>query len=254
MTKPLWLVLLLCWLTTTSSLADTPSTALNERLRLHASRAPTTVDIVRLVGYLKTAAQGEQEKAEVMFYWIALNIRYDLALKKRIEEHDSTVDVSVVAVLKTHQTVCAGYASLYQAMVKLAGLECKVISGDVYNFAARSAPHAWNAVQINGRWRLVDPTWGSGGFSYGSDTYESKLDTRYLFADPCFLLISHFPQDPKWQLLPTPMSLQEFLAPDWQNMRLRKFNDLLDDAAYQESLEADRDTTIFYDGEEDCEE
>ena len=62
----------------------------------------------------------------MIYRWISKNIRYHLAGYLREEARDSSAET----VLKKRRGVCAGYANLFAAMAKEAGLKVKVISGD----------------------------------------------------------------------------------------------------------------------------
>lgn len=73
------------------------------------------------------------------------------------------------------KAVCEGYARVYEAIAKRAGLECIVVGGHGkgYGFTPlkdgerppprKASGHAWNAVKIdNGYWKLLDACWGAG--------------------------------------------------------------------------------------------
>lgn len=74
---------------------------------------------------------------------------------------------SVLGVLRDKKAVCEGFAKTYQALMNLLGIPCLYLSGVVYNDAknpaAHSGAHAYNAVLINKKWRLVDVTDGTFG-------------------------------------------------------------------------------------------
>lgn len=57
-------------------------------------------------------------------------------------------------VLLGGKAVCSGYSEAYYLMANAAGLKAKVVTGD-----ANGGPHAWNLVQIDGKWLVVDVTW-----------------------------------------------------------------------------------------------
>lgn len=62
-----------------------------------------------------------------------------------------------VASLENRMGVCEGYAQLYAALLRSAGLETKYISGDA------GGGHAWNAVFDGFAWRYIDTTWDDPG-------------------------------------------------------------------------------------------
>jgi len=201
---------------------------------LYAKKAPKTLDVDQLVNYLKKGAKEDKKVVETFFYWISLNIKYSQKLKNKI--HISDYDVSVESTLKNKETICEGYAKLLNEMCYTADIECEIINGIAQNYLNKqvdSTNHAWNAVKINNKWLLIDATWGSGSFNIGSNDYNEELDIRYLFAEPNFLIIDHFPEEKKWQLLNPPITLKQFQSEIWKEKRFRKFNDLLDDEEYK---------------------
>lgn len=157
------------------------------------------------------------------------------------------------------------YAALYQQIGKLMGLDVEIIQG----YAGKSVPYsadqnksagitalrglertltgvalnnemqpyqsAWNAVKIDGQWKLVDTYWMSrGGKKFGTNaqsdlamenllknrqkklpplsrlTAGKKYDETFFFSDPRIFIRTHFPLDKQWQLLKTPVTWREF--------------------------------------------
>jgi hypothetical protein len=77
--------------------------------------------------------------------------------------------------------------------------------------------HAWNAVQLEGKWYLLDSTWGAGHHDRKSNMFKKKFDDFYFLTDPKQFVSDHFPymddnlkESQKWQLLSKPISLEEF--------------------------------------------
>ena len=52
--------------------------------------------------------------------------------------------------------ICLGYATAFQLLMDLAGVECLTVVGASYGSAS---DHAWNLVRLEGEWYAVDPTW-----------------------------------------------------------------------------------------------
>jgi hypothetical protein len=172
-----------------------------------------TRELSKLARYLCQNCVSDEEKAEQLFRWVAENIAYDLpSLGSPLRPED----VSPQVVLQRRQAVCSGYANLYQALGKQVGLEVEVVNGRTNSpvGVGNDGGHAWNAVKLDGGWVLVDATWGAGYIS-GDSFYRSYCD-EFFQADPRELIQTHFPQEPRWQLLPTPVSLEE-----WQTYTYR---------------------------------
>jgi hypothetical protein len=118
-------------------------------------------------------------------------------------------------VLHSRKSVCAGYANLFEALGRAAGLEVATIPGFArgYGFRAGSESgdtnHDWNAVKLDGRWQLVDATWGAGHMDE-QKRYAREFDGFFFLTPPEQFIYRHFPKDPKWQLLPRPLTAAEF--------------------------------------------
>lgn len=151
-------------------------------------------------------------------------------------------DVSTGDIFETRLGVCGDIADLYRRMLGLAGLDSASVSGvagynvkpqDIGDFA-----HAWTAVKIDGKWELVDPTWAIGGgnttvmgentstrkharevekrqkdFAKNSDSTRKNRYIRdeWFLPKPRDMIKTHFPNEERWQLLPTPKSIHSFL-------------------------------------------
>lgn len=52
--------------------------------------------------------------------------------------------------------ICLGYATSFQLLMDLAGVECITVVGAS---SGSTSDHAWNMVHLEGEWYCVDPTW-----------------------------------------------------------------------------------------------
>lgn len=198
----------------------------NEMLFNYALNTPASVEgnLNDLASYLKAPAQNDREIAETIFYWVAINIVY---YSDPAYEMAYTEDI-VETTLRTKISGCEGTARLYHQLCSSAGVECVIIFGIAkgYNFESvgSSSNHGWNAVKLDGKWELVDATWGGGGSTevHGKLVHVRELDMRYLFADPDDFIIDHFPEDRQWQLLDDPVSKGEFLGDFYDLKRMAK--------------------------------
>ena len=110
-------------------------------------------------------------------------------------------------VLKARIAVCAGYAQLVQAIGDAAGLEVVVVVDKTRG--GSDLGHAWNAAKVDGRWYLLDSTWDAGFVD--ANGFTKRFGTHYLMTPPDVFLYDHFPDDAKWQLRESPLSLGDFL-------------------------------------------
>ena len=113
-------------------------------------------------------------------------------------------------VLETGMGVCAGYANLFKAIGDATGDNVVVVVGDSRSRGGQisGAGHAWNAAEVNGRWYLIDATWDAG-YVNGRE-FTKQYSTSYLFVPPAVMGVTHFPDEPDWQLRERPISRGEF--------------------------------------------
>lgn len=74
--------------------------------------------------------------------YLAVHFVYDETLEQR-DAYD---------LITTGAGVCMGYASVYQDLLELSGIDCRLLLSEEMN-------HAWNLVRIGGVWYHVDLTW-----------------------------------------------------------------------------------------------
>ncbi|MEJ8757009.1 transglutaminase domain-containing protein [Pontibacter sp. H259] len=173
-----------------------------------------TSDVRTLATYLSKGAKTDYEKARVIFAWVAKNIRYD----DYGYNTGKFIDQKPESVLKNRRSVCDGYAQLYKALGEAMGLEVEKVSGYAKGYAYRPGTtfartnHAWNAVKIDNRWILVDPTWAAGS----ATSVNGRLKTIYTYdpywfdVEPHAFLFSHMPVRPEYQNISNPISLPQY--------------------------------------------
>ncbi len=162
--------------------------------------------------YLTESANNDLEKVRAIYRWLTQNIAYDT--KGYFTGHYG--DLSPEGVLKSGRAVCSGYAGLFESLGRAAGLELVKISGysKGYNYSVGTSfngppNHAWNAVRINGKWQLFDATWGAGHLD-NTGKFIRKFQEHYFLTPPEEFIYDHFPENPQWQLLEPPISMQEY--------------------------------------------
>ena len=177
----------------------------------HAAKAPDSLarDMPALVAYLTAPAKTETEKARSLYTWVSRYLSYDHAASNR----GKRLNQSVSDILRRRRGTCFDYAQLYAALCRSAGLNCRMISG--YARPKLEAPvrlqesdHAWNAVRLDGEWRLLDATW-----SNAKDEWSSTYGRDYFLPPPELFVLNHLPANPVWQLLEHPVDTNWFKWP-----------------------------------------
>lgn len=170
----------------------------------------STVD--HLAAVLAKGAKNDREKARIIYRWIAKNISYDT----HAFFSGDFGDMSAKSVLKTMTGICDGYAQLFVALATSTGLHAERIGGNSkgYGYVVGSKiegpkNHAWNAVQIDGVWRLVDCTWGAGYIDEKKNFVERFSDYFFL-TPPDQFIYDHLPDNPEQQFLSPPVSKESY--------------------------------------------
>lgn len=201
------LVIGMCW-----SLwpALTTSTAIHSGCLFGASAEEQ--DLAALTRSLIQGAGNDREKSRALFRWIAEHINYDIESYRRNIHRPRTAQ----QVFIDRMAVCDGYAALFSEMARIAGLEVETIVGHSKRFDAEKGwivnaepDHAWNAVKIDGQWRLLDVTWGSG-YIDEHNQFIKKYQEYYFLTPAEQFIYDHFPRDERWQMLARTITFREF--------------------------------------------
>ncbi len=173
-------------------------------------------NVKTLVHYLIQPARTDREKARVLFTWVATHISYNAEGYNKKDYGDNSTE----GTLQSGKSVCEGYGNLLKDLCSAAGLEAVKISGYAKGYGytpgdtLKESDHAWNAIKLDGKWHLFDPTWAAG---YGENVNgEMKAVTRfdpYWFdVDPKAFIFTHLPEQEKWQLNSTTITLNQYQA------------------------------------------
>ncbi len=160
----------------------------------------------------------EEQKVRSIYFWIAKNITYD-----DIGLEDNTLPSQKAEAIFQHKRgVCEGFSNLFIELCRYSGVEARFIAGyavdDSFdrNQILTYPNHAWNAVKINGEWKLLDVTWAclnrnqKVNSNANVDYFKYKLETNFLIAPEKFIH-THLPEDPFWQLIAHPIKYDDFM-------------------------------------------
>jgi transglutaminase/protease-like cytokinesis protein 3 len=181
------------------------------------------MSIRQLADTLTRPYHSDLARVRSIFVWIAHNIAYDYE-KLGVETVDTTAwlthplfDDSLFEknILERRRGICSDYARLFDEMCRYAGIESKIIEGfakttykDIGVLRTRTN-HAWNAVRLGGKWRLLDATWARRHFTQFSP---KSIDEAYFLSPPGKLILDHLPEDDNWQLLDKKVDRQKFFS------------------------------------------
>lgn len=183
-----------------------------------------------LASKLTAHLQTDVEKFRAIYRWVCTNIENDFSYylknqrkRKQYQQRPEKFNEwnqqfaikSYKRLLKDYQTVCTGYAALIQQLAYFADLDAKVIHG--YGKTSTSTQlisglpnHSWNAIKLNDKWYVCDPTWSAGQIHTEGKGFQFNYYDGYFLTKPELFALNHFPLDKKWLLMDKKLSFEAF--------------------------------------------
>ncbi|MBV7275004.1 Ig-like domain-containing protein [Clostridiaceae bacterium UIB06] len=113
--------------------------------------------VTSILSTLITSSMTDDDKEKTIHDYIVKNVTYD----------QSYTYYSAYDALYYGTSVCQGYALLAYKMLKQAGLNVRIITGN-----AGGESHAWNLVNVRGKWYQLDCTWDDPVPDTGKVSYD----------------------------------------------------------------------------------
>ncbi|MEW6206628.1 MAG: transglutaminase domain-containing protein [Pseudomonadota bacterium] len=144
---------------------------------------------------LLSIASNDEEKAWLIYRWVTHHFKHDARLARQVGDPERH---SLEALHRLGGGSCAVYANVTHRLMEMAGLQVKTIYGLVKGGPAtavrhgKAVNHVWNAVKINGVWKVVDSTWGAG--FVGQQGFKSEHSDLFFLLSPERAVLSHYDQ------------------------------------------------------------
>ncbi|KAM4621911.1 lim and transglutaminase domain protein ltd-1-like [Polymixia lowei] len=191
--------------------ADIDAHVINAGKELRSKRVFSVQAITQTI---TERAQSDLEKIRAIWIWLCHFIEYDVSGYLGLTDKLCSPE----EVIKSGKAVCCGYSSVYLQMCREVGIECREVSGhgkgigysQGQSYQNSKSSHMWNAVRLGGHWYPLDACWGSGRVDLDNKTFIKRYDDFYFLTDPEEFINSHCPDEPEWQLLDSPVPLEEF--------------------------------------------
>ena len=160
-------------------------------------------------------------KARAIYTWITHHVAYNTRqFHWRFFLHLFRVKETTEKVLKKDKSMCSGYSLLFTMMCHYCGISTMIISGygktEISQIKKKPrlarGRHAWNLVEIDGKWQPVDCTWGAGGCDKHIRHFQYQFNSGYFLTPPRQFIYNHLPKDKKWQLLDTAIGKSRFFS------------------------------------------
>ena len=176
--------------------------------------------LAKFCNYLSSSASHlkESQKVNLAYKWITENIKYDtegVAAGTEVRDPDK--------FFESRKTVCTGYAHLLYRLLTAMNYNQDNIKnitgyakGNGYSvYQEPKVDHEWNAINIDGKWCLVDATWDAG---------KNETDYVYFCTRPECFVRDHLPSNDEYQFLDTPIDLNTFHNYVWTSGAFCQFN------------------------------
>ncbi len=124
-------------------------------------------EIISLAQETTKGFYSEYAKAFEILKWISNNIDYDLST-------DDSPPRNAKQTYLDKKGDCDEISYLYAALLRASDIPAKIVAS-----SSEGEFHAWNEVQINGKWQIVDPTWASGYMNDETGEYVKEFDIGF---------------------------------------------------------------------------
>ncbi len=117
------------------------------------------------------------QKLQALYDWEAHTSHYDYVSFSNGQSTPKRKKQDAVHVLKYGMAVCEGYADLYTAFARLAGVKA------TFQYS-RNLNHNWTEVYYDGKWRMIDVTWDDTTNEGSVDKKPTSENYSYFLIDP----------------------------------------------------------------------
>lgn len=169
-------------------------------------------------------------KVKAVYAWITLHIKYQVSDSKFIHEPEQILyfneedlarklkaknDRLVEKAISEKSGVCEHMALVFNKLCDYLGVENELIKGYVRNtpeeigVRPKFKNHIWNAVKLDGRWMLIDATYG---IDYDRNLDRPECDFSYFDIPKNQMRLTHYPSKKKWIDFLEQQSINKFSA------------------------------------------
>ena len=120
-----------------------------------------------------TEGMTDYRKELALHDWLMAHGKYDELSRDNVAHIGRPDNTNPYGMLVGGYGICLGFATTFQLLMDLAGIECITVIGAAYD---STADHAWNMVRLDGEWYCVDVTWNN---SYEDVGQTGKVAHKY---------------------------------------------------------------------------
>lgn len=124
--------------------------------------------ITELADEIALSAGTDEDRALVMMEWLSNAIEY-------FPGNNGEAPQTALELLSSRQGDCDEISFLFASVLRNLEIPVRLMAGTLPD----GTGHAWTEVQINGLWRVTDPTWGAGYINEGDGLYVKDFNPDY---------------------------------------------------------------------------
>lgn len=117
------------------------------------------------------------QKLQALYDWEIHNFHYDFVSFTDNQSTTKRKKQDAVHAVKYGMAVCEGYADLYTAFARLAGLKSIYQTSEDFN-------HAWTEVYYNDAWKMIDATWDDPSEVNSTNKFPTSEYYSFFLIDP----------------------------------------------------------------------
>ncbi|WP_299676312.1 transglutaminase domain-containing protein [uncultured Tenacibaculum sp.] len=171
----------------------------------------------------------DEEKVRAIFIWLTYNMTYKYNPSTLLESPEFLVyytedhlneiikykkERKMLKSFEERLAICEGFALIFKRACDLMGIKNELVYGFTkpsgYKVGAipKAKNHVWNAVNVNGKWMMIDATYGTG--QVFNNVWMRDFNEDFFNAKREMLRRTHFPSDYKWRRFLNQKNLADF--------------------------------------------
>ncbi len=135
--------------------------------------------------FVQNKKENTYENIKIVHDYLVESIEYDQTISK-------PNIYNLYGAIVNKECVCEGYAKSFKYLMDNLGINCVLIAGEADNSEGNLESHAWNYVQLEGKWYAIDCTWDDPILE-GIDFLNNSFKYRYFLKGENEFNKSHIP-------------------------------------------------------------
>lgn len=133
---------------------------------------------------IESATGNTIDKLRIIHDYLVDNTEYDA--------NDGAMVYNIYGTLVNGKSVCEGYARAFKYILDDLEIPCIIACGIGRNRSGQTESHAWNYVQLDGKWYAIDATWDDPVITGGNGILTDDIRYEYFLKGSDSFFKDHF--------------------------------------------------------------